>query len=442
MATIRLVPSTYYLSNSSYLSVSNVSNMYNNTDNETYATVTNSRSSTSSYYIYVRGFNFDDVPSSAVVNSITIKLKARETGVSTSSSYAPYLANGTSTISGSFSVLSTSVQTLTCSTSLGWDNIKDYGDNFGIRINCRRASRNTTSYVYIYGAEILVDYTLPIARTITTSGVGCTVIPDGTTTVYEGDSFRLDITSSTSSLTVLDNGTDVTDQLIETPSTATIQATPASYSTSGSISGTYYQNAIGKGSDTSSTTGNNYASGGSSSTAYIDYSFDLSAVPTSATITSVVCSVKGHMESSSSSSEVARLQLYSGSVAKGDSVDFESTSDAVVTVGSGSTWTRDELDDLVLRFTIGYYGGNVSGATLSVTYEIESSGYNYYYLIDNVTGDHTIVVTAGATTSALYIKLNGTWAKITKTYQKVNGVWSEISYSYDSSKKLIYRGDV
>lgn len=442
MATIRLVPSTYYLSNSSYLSVSNASNMYNNTDNETYATVTNSRSSTSSYYIYVRGFNFDDVPSSAVVNSITIKLKARESGVSTSSSYVPYLANGTSTISGSFSALSTSVQTLTCSTSLGWDDIKDYGDSFGIRINCRRASRNTTGYVYIYGAEILVDYTLPIARAITTSGVGCTVIPDGTTTVYEGDSFRLDITSSTSSLTVLDNGADVTDQLIETPSTATVEAVPADYSTSGSISGTYYQNAIGQGSDASSTTGNNYCSSGSGSTAYIDYSFDLSAVPTNATITSVVCSVKGHLESSSSSSEVARLQLYSGSTAKGDAVDFESTSDTVVTVGSGSSWTRDELDELVLRFTIGYYGGNVSGATLSVTYEIESTGYNYYYLIDSVTGDHTIVVTAGATESALYIKLNGTWTRTIKTYQKVNGVWSEISYSYDNTKKLIYRGGV
>jgi hypothetical protein len=43
MATIRLIPSTYYLSNTSYLSVSNASNMYHNTDNTTYATVTNSR---------------------------------------------------------------------------------------------------------------------------------------------------------------------------------------------------------------------------------------------------------------------------------------------------------------------------------------------------------------------------------------------------------------
>ena len=46
MATIRLVPSTYYLSNSNYLSVSGASNMYTNTDSDTYATITNSRTST------------------------------------------------------------------------------------------------------------------------------------------------------------------------------------------------------------------------------------------------------------------------------------------------------------------------------------------------------------------------------------------------------------
>ena len=77
MATIRLTPSDYYLSSTSYLSVSNEDNMYTNTDSDTYATVTNSRTSTTSYYIYVRGFNFDDIPSAAVVSNFTIKLKAR-----------------------------------------------------------------------------------------------------------------------------------------------------------------------------------------------------------------------------------------------------------------------------------------------------------------------------------------------------------------------------
>ena len=151
MATMRLVPSTYYLSSSSYLSVSNASNMYNNTDNSTYATVTNSRSSTTSYYIYLRGFNFDSIPDGATINSFTVKLKARESGVSTSTSYKPYLANGTSTINGSCDVITTTAATHTFTgLSADWDTIAGYGNNFGIRINCRRASKNTTSYMYIW----------------------------------------------------------------------------------------------------------------------------------------------------------------------------------------------------------------------------------------------------------------------------------------------------
>ena len=41
MATIRLIPSTYAVSSTTYLSVSNASNMYHNIDNTTYATITN-----------------------------------------------------------------------------------------------------------------------------------------------------------------------------------------------------------------------------------------------------------------------------------------------------------------------------------------------------------------------------------------------------------------
>lgn len=167
MATIRLVPSTYYLSSSSYLSVSNASNMYANTDSTTYATVTNTRSNTSSYYIYLRGFNFDDVPSGATVTGFTVKLKARQSGANTSTSYCPYLATGTSTLSGcKSSVITSSEQTFTFNCSLDWDTISGYGSNFGIRINCRRASRYTTSYIYIYGAEIEVTYTLSGSETL------------------------------------------------------------------------------------------------------------------------------------------------------------------------------------------------------------------------------------------------------------------------------------
>lgn len=160
--TTRLVPSTYEFSNISYLSITNESNMYTNTDSTTYATVTSSRASTSSYYVYLRGFNFNDIPSDAVVSSFTIKLKARETGVSTSSSYRPRICNGTTTLDGTFGTIGTTDAVLTCTgITNNFGTIKGYGNDFGIRINIRRASSSTQQYMYISGAEIEVTYTIP-----------------------------------------------------------------------------------------------------------------------------------------------------------------------------------------------------------------------------------------------------------------------------------------
>lgn len=116
MATIRLIPSTYYRSNSSYVTVTNADNMYANTDSTTYASIQNTRSSTSNtYYCYVRGFNFDDVPASAVVSSFAIKIRAYESYMSTSSSYRMSLYNGTTAISNTTvtSSLSTVATTFT-----------------------------------------------------------------------------------------------------------------------------------------------------------------------------------------------------------------------------------------------------------------------------------------------------------------------------------------
>ena len=140
MPTIRLVPSTYEVS-STNLSVSNASNMYTNTDSTNYATIQNTRNGTSSYYLYIRGFNFNDVPSAATVNSITIKLKAYHSGGNTGTIYG---YNGTTQVSaaGSTTALGTSatVKTFT-NTTISWNTLKSYGSDFGIRINCKRNSR-------------------------------------------------------------------------------------------------------------------------------------------------------------------------------------------------------------------------------------------------------------------------------------------------------------
>lgn len=163
MATATLVPSEYYVS-SSVLSLTNEANMYTDISSTTYATLTNTNASTSYFYFYLRGFDIDTIPQNAEVSSYTVKIRGRASGAYNSSMY---LAHGTSTISDAKASQlpnSSSATTRTFTNgSLTWAQIVSYGSDFGIRINCRRNARRTQSYYYIYGAEIDVTYTVPVA---------------------------------------------------------------------------------------------------------------------------------------------------------------------------------------------------------------------------------------------------------------------------------------
>lgn len=418
MATMRLVPSTYYLSSSSYLSVSNAANMYNNTDNESYATVTNRRTSTTSYYIYLRGFNFSAIPEGATINSFTVKLKARESGVSTSSSYKPYLANGTSAINGSCDVITTTASTYTFTgISADWETIVDYGNNFGIRINCRRASRNTTSYMYIYGAEILVDYTLPIYHTVTVNGNNAS--PSGATSVLEGSSLRVKITE-TARPTVTDNGTDVSSQLQQgqdSPESYTVANVTTTYGFALNSSGYYESNNQGH----------------SSSCALARISFHM---PVSGTIT---FSLINYAESTYDYGLLSNID---------EQLTTNSSADTSHVYWSGSSHNSSSIQTVTYQMSAGdhtidakYFkdqytdSGNDSLQFKVVITLDETPTYEtyWYYDLTNVTGDHTINVTAsGGDTSKLYLKLNGTWTEC-QLYKKVNGSWSLVS---DPSSEL------
>ena len=430
MPTARLVPSTYYLSSSTYLSVSNAANMYNNTDNTTYATVTNSQTGTTSYYIYLRGFNFDAIPTGAVINSFSIKLRARESGISTSSSYAPKLCNGTSQLTSSCSAISTTATTYTFSGySLDFDDLVGYGSNFGIRVNCRRSSRNTTGYMYIYGAEIEVDYTVPNPATVTSSLVGNgTISPSGEYETYDDETYVLTITPDDTSetVTITKDGVDVTADLVAHGSEQSTELTADNVTTSGIQSGSSYASyAIGKSAESPSSSGsssNMYAS--SSSTGYAAYSFDFSSIPSNAVIEDVSVRCYGHRESSTiDSTHISQIAICIGSTQISDAVDFPSTSNSTITAAATSAVSRNDLDDINLRHYVGYYGGLVLGITLTVTYST-GTGLDHYTYTYTVSGDAVIVVTIGDT-SKLYLKVNGTWQQVESVYQKINGVWVE-----------------
>lgn len=403
MPTIRLIPSTYAVSSTAYLSVSNASNMYHNTDNTTHATITNTYSSTSSRYLYLRGFNFSDIPNGAIINSFTVKIKGYESGLSTSTSYAPRLANGTSAISNTTASTNfgTSTTTITVPTgALTWEQIVNYGSNFTIMVYVKRSNRNTTGYFYCYGAEIEVDYTIPVYHTVTLSNNTSAQASISDANPVEGDDVIVSI-DTLNNIVVKDNNVDVTNQFVQ-GATETISKTAESQTHSGIQSGSSYaEYAIGNtAEDPYNSTSNMYAS----DTGYVDYAFDFSDIPAGATIQSVSVKVYGHRESSTTdSSHIANVQLMSGSTNKGSDEDFTSTSNQLITISNPGTWTRAELQNAVLRFTVGYYGGLVCGITWSVTYEVDG----YIYTISNITTDHVIIVSSGGTSLPVRVKVNG-----------------------------------
>lgn len=424
--TLTLIPSGY--TGSSNISTSSsypLSNGYADTSSTTYARLSLS-ASTAGHVYYT--FDTSAIPSGATITSVTAKAKVRVSSTSRVTTTLCQLYSG-STAKGSnvtfASTSSSNVVTLTCGT---W-TASELSD-LRMIIGGTGSSSSQSKYIYFYGAEVEVSYTASATEyEITVSNsTSATIgyeqwIASGADTAITADTLT--------GITVTDNGTDVTSRFVQ-GSSGTSTSYPTSYTTSGSISGTYYQSAIGNGSDAASASGNDYCSS-SGSTAYIDYAFEGLSVPSGATIQSVSVSVKGHCEDTSQSSEVARCQLYSGSTAKGDALDFTSTSDAVYNMTTG-TWAASELEDAILRFTIGYYGGRLVGATWTVTYEMSG----YVYTITNIVADHAIVVSAASST-ALYAKQGSTWVAVTAAYRKVSGSWQQVAVDQAFSAGTNYR---
>ena len=190
-----------------------------------------------------------------------------------------------------------------------------------------------------YGATMTVDYSVSgTAYTITaSSSVASTTVTPGSQELINGQEaiVRID-TPNVNDIIVTDNGVEVNDLLEQhqVPTGGTISAVPASYTTSGSISGNKYQHTVGCGVDNpSGQTGNDYAS---SNEAIIYYHFNFDDIPDNATITSMTVQAYGHLESTSNNSEVAELNTYYGTTAKGTVTKYTSTSSQIKTIPAGN----------------------------------------------------------------------------------------------------------
>lgn len=427
MATMRLVPSTYYRNNSSYVTVTNPSNMYTNTDSTTYASVQNTRNSTSNtYYCYLRGFNFSDIPSDAMVSGFTVRIKANESYMSTSSSYRMSLYNGTSSI-GSTTVtssLSTSVQTFTfpIPSTLTWETIKGYGSNFGIRIPLRRSSTSSSSYVYVYGAEIEVTYTVPVYHSVTISNSTSATVTVSDSNPLEGTDVEVRA-STVTGIQITDNGADVTSQFVQrTESDASYDVeNVGSYGFTLNGSTGYYVS-------------NNKGISKSAAVARVDFH-----VPVAATITFTYINYaeQGYDFGVFGNIDVALSNNYYAAGSSGATITDSSYKRACNTstyntsstqtlsydmsAGNHSIWVKFSKDDAsdsnndTLQFKV----------AITLNEPFTPSTY-WGYDIEGIDADHAIVVTASVAGSKLYVKLNGSWVGVQKAYVKSNGAWSQV----------------
>lgn len=400
-----------------------ITNGYTDTTSTTYARFTLSTSTTG--YLYYT-FNVTGIPSNATITSITGQVKARVSNTSRVTNTVCQLYAGTTAKGSNVTFASTSTSNVvTLSPGTSW-NVSELSD-LRLRIGGTGSSNTQTKYIYFYGASITINYSVSGTAyeitAISNTDLVESIDPEGTTDVMSGDSYTLNVYADTfGDFIVEDNGTDVTNQLVQreiTDTGGTINAVALSnYDTEFSSNGAQFYAAstntgpingvlaIGYTAETpnpNTPTGTgvgNYmyvkdSSGGGSATGSLVFNFDFSSIPENAIIESVSISAYGCQESESSSSDtdVCKLGAYSGSILKGSEQDITRTSNGITTISNVGTWTRQELQNAKLKFTVGYYGGRLGGITWSVTYSIPSSTQYYWeYVLTNVSADHTIYV--------------------------------------------------
>ena len=430
--TLTLVPSGYTgLTSLTTSSSYPISNAYKGSgDTSTYARLSLSTSTTG--YLYLT-FDTSDIPSGATITSVSGTVTVRVSSTSRVTSTVCQLYSGTTAKGSNVTFASTSTSNTVTLTPGTW-TASELGD-LRLRIGGTGSSSSQSKYIYLYGATITVSYTVT-AHDITISNSTSATVTASESAVAEGGS--VDIYADTlSGITVKDNGMDVTSQFVQA-SDDTVSAVPGSdvttgfsdsgaafYQSSSTSSDSWLRYAIGHSAESpysTSNTSNTYVKP-EGDTGWMSYPFDFSEIPAGATIQSVSVKVYGARENATvDSTHVARFQCYSGSTAKGTIQDFTSTSNSLVTVSDPGTWTASELHDAQLRFEVGYYGGRMLGITWNVTYEVDG----YVYTITNVTADHAIAVTSASTT-ALYVKLNGSWVQVSRAYRKSSGTWQQVS---------------
>lgn len=396
-------PTTYDSSStwsSNYITgTSNACTSTSNTSNYARFSLRNSTSYTAIY-----SFNISGIPSGATITSVTGQVRAAIQNTSYTANvqlYSGTTAKGSSTNINSTTASTSGGSLWTVNGGTSWT--LEEVSNLKLRFVPNNVSSNNNRYLYVYGADISVNYSISgTAYTITsTSSVDGVTVSPATQDILSGESGIVTIegVSDLNDITVTDNDTDVTSNLIEKQysSESTVNTNLGAYTlVSGSFNSSgasYFQGIVGNGVNASQTT-SDYYSGGSGTIAVFTYNMAFTNIPSNATITRVYCQVNGHAESTSNSSEYMCVQLRSGNTELSSELNFKSvgTSNSTQTIEATTLPTISQLANLVLYCRLGYYGGAINGATCYVTYTMPSSGTYYEYTISNISSDHVILI--------------------------------------------------
>ena len=494
MATIRLIPSTYSLSSTSYLSISNASNMYTNIDSTTYAIVNHTRSRTTSYYIYVRGFNFDDIPANAIINSAIVKVKAK---VTSAGSYAPRLYNNTTSLKQSLSGnIGTTATTSTIDITSNWETYKGYGNNFGIRLQLNRSSSNTASSMNIYGAEILVDYTVPTYHNVSvTQSTGGTISLSQSGQVLEGTTVTVTATPSDGYEleNIYVNGTALSgtsfvvneDKAVSAVFNQLIRHTISTSITGGTLrSPTTASATVSSGADYEITFNGNPDYTLSSMTVNgVEVIPIIKSAPAVSPTYIVSTNYSTYQQYALSNaydgnnstyfwSSEAQTQgkyilitfsdfvnLNSFSTYSSNSTDYPHPCNVLQVSADGTSWTdigtfsdaqTSTFSNITnannIKYVRIYATSGISNwlvlNEITMSYESAQLGGEYYsYTISAIDSDKTVVIIFNEP-DVHYVKVDGRWRKVLTAYRKVNGVWEEFDYIYDNSLQLKYLGHI
>lgn len=369
---------------------------------------------TNTGYIYYL-FNISGIPEGATITNVNCIVRtyinARITNASTQLYY------NTTAKGSAQSITNTSASNITISNTGDWQTSEL--SNLRLRIGGTKSNNSQNGYIYVYGINLSITYEYnynqyEITSVLSTNDVDA-IDPEGVTNVKENESYTLEIhAASIQNIKVEDNGVDVTDTLVQHAENTddTISQIPSSNFDTGfsSTNAEFYKSqyetgssrleyAIGYSAESPnpvSDTGYTYVKDNNNNTAtgWIIYNFDFSNIPSNATIQSITVKVYGARESSTTdSTHMAKLGVYSGTTLKGSEQEFTSTNNSIVTLNNVGTWTREELQQAKLRFTVAYYGGRIFGATWTVEYTVPTTNpYYWTYTLNNVSADHQIII--------------------------------------------------